>query len=649
MRRARLRLRTLPIAGLLLAFAVAPARGQVAAEAMITGHITDSRNAPVSAVIVTVTSPALQVAHIQTMTDSHGNYRVLHVPAPGTYSVIFARDGFLTEVRDGLDIQQNFNARIDVLMPAGPYSETVNVSGSTPVVDPVATSGNTTLEQAEIADIPRGAGLEEVLPMAAGISLVSAPDVADSNLAQRAGLITYGVLLQPAIDVEGIDVTTSHDLDTAVYLDAYGLGEVQLSAVGNNADVGFPGALVIAILKSGANSYHGSLSGDYENPDFQSSNVTPSLAAQGVTVSDPLRDYYDYAGDLGGRIVRDKLWFYTGTSRQLSSQGLFGFVSTPDSEGCWTCLDAQEANLITSLWEYNLKLSYQPDPATRLLGVWIHSHKYLNAFPASSIIPLPSTLVEHEPINLWKGELDRTVSSRVFVEAVGGFGGYDAQYATQSGTDLAGHPSSEELTTGVFTGPYPVPSNRPQERYEARGHVSDLCGSHYLKLGTDFTWEQGATRIPENKNSGDYLLLFNQGMPTEVQLFNFPVTPVNRLLSQAFFAVDSWKLHRVVLNYGLRWERYHSFYPPENKPAGQFSAAASDPGRSLLAWKDLVPRVGAAWDLAGNGKALLKGSFGIFGDTMEISGATSSILTPRSPPVIPGPDPVSTLVTTMSP
>ncbi|MFZ0631942.1 MAG: carboxypeptidase regulatory-like domain-containing protein [Acidobacteriaceae bacterium] len=616
MRRACPHILVLAVALSAAAFSPARGHGQAAAGGAIVGRVTDASGAAVAGITVSATSPALQVASLHTTTDEHGDYRLLHLPVPGAYAVTFAGKGYLTELRDGLQLQAGFVMRVDAAMQRGSFSETVRVTGATPVIDPVDTSAGTVLQSEEMENAPIGAGLQEVLPMAAGISLAGAPDVGDSNLASRAETLTDGALLQPTIDVEGIDVTTNHDLDTAVYLDTYGLAEVQVSASGNNADVGFPGALVAAELKSGANHFHGSLAGHYENPDFQSSNVTPALAAQGVTVSSPLRSYYDAEADLGGRIVRNKLWFYTGGSRQVIRQGLFGFVSGPDAAGCWTCPDAPQASLDTSLWEYNLKLSWQPDSRTRLIGAWIHSEKFLNAFPATSTVPLPSTLIEHQPIDVWKLEIDRTLTPHAFLEAVGGFGGYDARYTTQPGSDQVGHPSTEELSTDLLTGPYPGPLDRPQGRYETRGDVSYVRGSHLLRLGGDFTWEEGATRISQNEASGNYLLLFDQGQPAEIELFNYPVTPVNLLHSQALFATDSWKLPRVALNLGVRWERYHSFYPAENKPGGPFSSAASYPGRSLLTWKDVVPRIGTAWDVFGNGRTLVKGSFGIFGDTM---------------------------------
>jgi hypothetical protein len=70
---------------------------------------------------------------------------------------------------------------------------------------------------------------------------------------------------------------------------------------------------------------------------------------------------------------------------------------------------------------------------------------------------------------------------------------------------------------------------------------------------------------------------------------------------------------------GVRWERCHNFYPEQTKEAGQFSAifpANTYPRQDVLTWVDTVPRVGASWDVLGNGRTVVKGSFGMFGDTM---------------------------------
>jgi hypothetical protein len=162
--------------------------------------------------------------------------------------------------------------------------------------------------------------------------------------------------------------------------------------------------------------------------------------------------------------------------------------------------------------------------------------------------------------------------------------------------------------------------------------VGYVWREHQFKFGSDETWEEANTAVLGNNNAGDYLLIFN-GAPTgtgcpagctpaagsEIEMFNYPVLPKNYLYSQSLFATDTWSLKHLVINYGVRWERYNNFYPAENKPTGQFAnlfPAATIPAATVLTWKDFVPRVGAAWDVRGDGKTVVKGSFGMFRDTM---------------------------------
>src|SRR5262249_1189711 len=194
--------------------------------------------------------------------------------------------------------------------------------------------------------------------------------------------------------------------------------------------------------------------------------------------------------------------------------------------------------------------------------------------------------------------------------------GYHVHYIDEPGTDVKGNPSSQELTTRLLTGPNDFPDDKPQNRYEARGTVSYVTGKHQFKFGTDETWEAGNTQSLHDQAAGDYLLQFSKGLPNQIQTFNYPFNPDNELHTQSLFATDTWKLKRVVLNYGVRWERYNDFYPTQMKAAGQFSDAATYPGKTLLVWRDFVPRIGGAWDMFGSGKTVLKASFGMFGDTM---------------------------------
>lgn len=64
------------------------------------------------------------------------------------------------------------------------------------------------------------------------------------------------------------------------------------------------------------------------------------------------------------------------------------------------------------------------------------------------------------------------------------------------------------------------------------------------------------------------------------------------------------------MNLGLRWDAFRSWVPAQTKEQGQFGSAGSYPEVDAITWRGLAPRLGIAYDLAGNGKTVLKASWG---------------------------------------
>ena len=106
---------------------------------------------------------------------------------------------------------------------------------------------------------------------------------------------------------------------------------------------------MVSVLKSGSNQFHGAYEGAYEGRRFQGNNLTPLLRSQGITASAPLKDYYEVGGDLGGRIIKDKLWFYVSTDQQQRIGNLLGFVNA----------SGQLADYQNTLTDHAVKISYQ--------------------------------------------------------------------------------------------------------------------------------------------------------------------------------------------------------------------------------------------------------------------------------------------------
>jgi len=625
--------------GLAIGLAPHAVRAQSAQSASLVGKVTDESGGAMPGVTVTVKSTALQVAQLTAVTGVDGDYRILELP-PGVYTVTFELSGFQTSARTDVRLTTGLAGRVDVVMKIGTLAETVQVSGQSPVVDTVNVTGQTTLVQEQLRSIPMGGTMQEMLPLAAGVSLQAKPDVGDSNLASRSSIITYGVVLQPTLDVEGINTVTDHAADTAVYLNSFSLEEVQFKTSGNNADIGFPGVAQVAVLKSGSNTFHGSARGAFERPQWQSNNITPALAAQGITNTNPIVDpgFYEDILDLGGRIIPDKLWFYGAYSNQAVTQGQIGFVAAPNADGCWfaTCGGTTPATIHTDLPGFSTKVSYQLTSSTKLIASDMYALKHLSVNGGNTTTPLPSTMYQRQPGSAWKGELQSAPKSgKLLTDVIFGHGGYHVNYIAQpsfntigfpDGTDVPGNATSRETSNNLNYGPAASVPDRPQNRYELKASVTyipsepHLGGTHQLKIGTTDDWEFAATRILHDKAAGDYQLQFTRGVPSQIVIYNFPfANSQNTLLSQAAYLTDTYTRKRVTINAGVRWERYHNYYPEQTKEAGQFSQlfpAKTYPKGDVLTWTDVVPRAGVAWDVSGNGKTVIKGSFGLFGDTM---------------------------------
>ena len=221
----------------------------------IEGTVKDESNAVLPGVTVTVTSPQLQVGQLVQVSDAAGSYKFVDLPA-GTYRLKAELTGFSAAIREDLRLTVGFNARIDLTLKLGAMEESVTVSGQSPVVDVSTTTASVAFTKEVLDSIPRGRDLQNVFAMAPGVTQAVA-DVGGSTMAQRQNLSSYGVLSQPKLQVEGMNITMGADQNTAIYFNDSTLEEVQIRTSGNDAEVSVPGISMVAIMKSGGNKFHG--------------------------------------------------------------------------------------------------------------------------------------------------------------------------------------------------------------------------------------------------------------------------------------------------------------------------------------------------------------------------------------------------------
>ena len=197
--------RWLSCAVLLGSLLLTPQPASAQAGGSIIGTVTDQTQGVLPGVTVTVGGPALMGTRTA-VTDAEGKYRVPALPAGSDYTVLFELQGFATVKREQIRLDVGFTATINsTLNPAG-VTETVTVSGASPVVDATASRVATHLNSEQITSTLVGSrDYAAVMSQMPGV-LNSTLDVAGTNATTMQGYRAYG-LSGGRGEVEGINTS----------------------------------------------------------------------------------------------------------------------------------------------------------------------------------------------------------------------------------------------------------------------------------------------------------------------------------------------------------------------------------------------------------------------------------------------------------
>jgi hypothetical protein len=618
---------------MLLAIAGA-ASAQNITSSSIDGVITDQSGAALPGVTVTASSPALQVAQLATVSDGQGFYRFIDLPR-GTYTLRFELQGFDPLVRQGLELNAGFAARINVSLKVGTLQETVTVSGASPVVDLTTTRGgqNVPTDLITLA-LPGLKQMADVIGVTPGLHSTDGYKPGSIGLSGRSRFNTYGIdsgNTNVTIMVDGFKIIANSQPDFANTV------ETDVKTYGNSAEVKEAGALINMVTKSGGNDFHGRYSEAYMRQP--SGNLSDSLRSRGLTVGTSLEYYNDASADLGGRIVRDKLWFFGSFRDRRNKTTRAGLVLNPGPDGVYLTGDEPAAFPTSKLNNPTIKGSYQITPKFQFIADYAreitnadvdYQKTIFNAQPAASPdfshIAFEATQVFHWVPTRWKYELKGTPNNNLLFDAQFGRSTYLLDYSPQSVCGLT--PPTYDRNTLMLTG------CSVQQQSDFTMWVADtsmtyvpssfLGGNHELKFGYQLSMRD-ITGNSQTTPQGNYALMFDvvNGVPHQPSQFetaNAPVEPDNWDNVYSLYLADQWRLgQRLTFNLGARFDYQHSYVPEQTREAGPFAAAGTLPRVEVGRWGHVAPRAAVAWDVTGSGKTVLKASYGWFNTEAAIS------------------------------
>src|ERR1051325_2288434 len=142
----------------------ASADAQTATSGSIAGTVKDTSGAVMPGVTVEAASPAL-IERVRTVvTDDRGEYKIINL-VPGTYAVTFTLSGFNSVKREGIELTANFTATLNAELQVGTVTETVTVSGATPIVDVQNVPNNMIVTTEILTSVPLAKTTQTILAM----------------------------------------------------------------------------------------------------------------------------------------------------------------------------------------------------------------------------------------------------------------------------------------------------------------------------------------------------------------------------------------------------------------------------------------------------------------------------------------------------
>jgi len=623
----------------------------------IAGVVHDASGAALPNVTVQAESPAL-IEQVRTVvTDGSGQYRIENL-RPGIYTITFIREGFRPHVREGVELTSAFTASVDAQLAPGALAETITVTAAIPIVDVRSAGAVTTLRGEDVKALPAVRSYNALVVLVPGVITTTNDIVTGTTTTQfpiHGGRSNEGRLTLDGIPVAG----ASSNSPTSYVVDVGATEEVTFAAAGGLGETDSGGLVMNLVPKAGGNSTHGSLFVSGTGEKLQSDNLTRALKNQGVMAASPLSKVYDVSGTIGGPIARDRVWYFVTAHRggsTTNSTNVYYNLNAGDPTKWLYAPDSTRIAYSDRLFENaGARVTWQLTRRNKVSVFWDEQtlcRTCTGATPAGVDPPRVSPEavgVFGRPLRVAQATWSAPLSNRLLVEA-----GFGSTYFGFGNFERNPNPTRdlvrvvEQCASGcAANGNIPGLAYRSQDFSDAysgsylwTGSVSYVTGSQSVKVGYQRTlMTQDITWTTNNQN---LTYRFNNGVPDQLTQSISPWMNRSRAGWDAVFAQDQWTRGRLTLQSAVRFDRARSWFPAQREGPSRFLPAPiiipETPG--VDSYKDITPRLGASYDVFGNGTTALKVHLGRY-----LEGAGTGGLYTSTNPTLRMPQTTSTLGT----
>ena len=606
------------------------------------GSVIDVEGASIAKAEVTVANSKIGFSRALTA-GSDGSFEAASLPPESGYTVTVKMPGFATYQATDITVHVGETATLAVKLSISQVDQTISVDASTTTLDTTRSGVSALVSQREINELPiNGRRVDQFVLLTPGVTT----DGAGGQVTFR-GVPGNNIFLQ-----DGMDVTQQWGQDDAGSTSAFSplsqdaVQEFLVQTSGYSAEFGHAaGGIVNTLTKSGTNSFHGSAFEFFKNRTLNSPDPY-SLDANG-NLFNPPNWRHQFGGSVGGRLIRDKLFFFANTEETRESRPLVSsysdshltsngaFIPGACSVSAAQCAAAQAyiqktfATLSRKLNENVgfFKLDFRPSEKDNF-----SANFNLMQFASPNGTVSATALTDGSGFYPNGNQIDMTRWARFsYTRVVSPRSVNEFRFGWFKDTRKQSLNNALLPTNGLRSGlsvsslsnlgvSVNIPNSQPSEdRFLLVDNYSVTLRNHQLKFGAETNYlrdvenalffARGAyTYSTINDWAQD--LTPSAGDPLAGKHWNSFLQSYGPLLTRAIvrdyngYVQDQWQLgHRLTLNLGLRYE-FNRFTQPPLNPDYPATGVLNEPGTNF------APRVGFAYSMNG-GNTVLRGGYGI--------------------------------------